>query len=266
MTKSDIINKLCSIHSDKIMEKRALIRKLMNNHIMARAPIFFPKIFRARPVLYPGLFTHLDQLWSPPPEKVKTYGRANGPGKPVFYAAENPHTALIETTPNCQVSVYLELELKEITSKPFHFVVGPYEKFKKKGINLERSNDPDVETFLVDEFRKQQTVKGRSPYQYSSLISELFFRYTELDGLIYPSVPFGFKWLNFAFKPESVSKLYIPKKVTVVLGWNNRWVKIGTGVIANKNNIEYQADDCAIENIPAISKSNINKLNALFYK
>jgi RES domain len=262
--KKKIIRVLRATSPDDVLEKRLLIQKLMTSYTIKSVPVYFPKIYRVRPVEHPGLFRNLKELWSPPPDCVKKYGRVNGPGKPIFYAAENPNTALKETTPNGQVSLCLELEFKDPESKPCHYVVGAHEEFHRRGVKTKCDNDPHVEDFLVEEFRKETVVGNRSSYEFSSLVSEVFFESSDLDGLIYPSVQFGFKWLNIAFRPESVNKLYSPKNVTVFVGRQGLWAKVGSGFIIDGDRIEYVADNLTIENLPSISKDGIDMLKVLF--
>jgi hypothetical protein len=264
MTKKEVVEMLRLTHPCELERRRLLVSILMTNYRIERIPIYFPKIYRVRPVEYPGLIKTVDQLWSPPEDRVKSYGRANIPGNPVFYASENKNTSLIETTPNGQVSLCLELVIRDGILKPFHFFVGPCEKLKNHGVSIKYTNDPVVECFLEYEFRRQRDGINDSPYEYSSLISEIFFKCEKLDGLIYPSVPFGFKFLNIAFRPTSVDKMYVPKNVEVFVGWMKCWAKVGSGRIINNVDIVYQSDKKAIYNLPSIDQKGIDMLNSLF--
>ncbi len=137
VTKKDIINQLRSIPPPDRETQRCLIRRLMSGLVKRTVPFCFPKLFRARKITDRRLFFKIGELWYPPPTKVCSYGRVHVPGKPMFYAGENEHTALKETTMDGDVAICLEIKLKSDYRSPRLFAAGRDRILQQRGIGPE---------------------------------------------------------------------------------------------------------------------------------
>lgn len=231
---SKLISKLNRIDFDDVdfMEIREIINKLfIKSSIVPVINIGVDKfIFRVRknPESKP---VHVNELKHPPKQYVTGYQRCNEPSNPIFYAATNRKSAILETDVNVDDIIYIS-----------QWRVS--EDFACNSLLLIENNDftyPEhqyqLNTFIETVFTHPVHSTFSNKYKITAAIADkLMNNYSKSDdiykiskkgsvGLIYPSVKNIGKSYNIALKPHIANnKLHlmhiIEAKVLEVRGKN----------------------------------------------
>jgi len=266
--KKSIIDQLTNrVSRLTISEREDLVGKLLTGFFQWRIPLHLPNVYRARPNNAGQLFSQVEALWYPPDRNKVGLGRANMPRCPVFYGAENRHTALREsTTGNGDVLTVLVCKFTGGSARPRLFAIGFDRLPPRRGRNLKelatRQSGPVqqlLSSYLGDEFTKSVASGNESEYANSAAVASVYFRPGGAEGLLFPSVAFGLEWLNVALKVEAVDRYYKPDKAEVLYDHHNCWAKIAAGTIVDEA-IEWELDVGAIRNIPGLDSHTQERL------
>lgn len=188
--------------------KQALMPLMAGHFIGSTATNVAEPIYRAVP--WSVKPTNKAQLGYPPHEIV-LQGRANNPGKPIFYGSAGCHSTIMELEPNPGDRLVIS---KWRTKANLHLVCAGYSN-EKSGMTRykelpwvktyaadplsQRKSNGVVHEFITHEFTKRVSTKERWKYKISAAISELMLNALsfgiggaptiELAGILYPSTP-----------------------------------------------------------------------------
>lgn len=168
------------------------------------------------------VFNSLSDLWCPPKEMVRTYGRLNSIGEQVLYTSGGGHTCLneINPPPGSMITCVEFVSVEAITA----IEIGMHNKFRKdpffdrywkrfdyqlnrhyKGDRRMLSLDNKFKDFLASEFTKSVFPTQEDLYKRTIAIANSFFSSPDIECIIYPSVKSRLKDANFAI-PEEVAR------------------------------------------------------------
>ncbi|MFN8288732.1 MAG: RES domain-containing protein [Chitinophagaceae bacterium] len=182
-------------------------------------------VFRTRTHETDNFFENISEISLPPSGAVKSFARCNVPQQPVFYCSDYRPTSYMEL---------LQYWAEEKTGEFLHVTIGkwrfknplkllivtsPFQEDrttdfdKAHGFALDHNiNQMDKEMkegailfnkYLFDKFRKPAK-KDPLTYIITSGYCNLAYTKTrgQIDGLLYPSVPYDGKGVNLAIKPD----------------------------------------------------------------
>jgi hypothetical protein len=168
----------------------------------------------------------VEHLQYPPPECVRSYGRANWPGKPVFYAATERDTALLEMRPQVGERLILSQWEPLVAKSPEVRELGLLETLTRLrpdlAAKLKETLEPShaqglsvddlkknrlIRTFLAQQFTKVVSTGCEHEYRLSATIAATLM-HGEADGLVYASIATVQSGVNVALRPESLDRLY----------------------------------------------------------
>jgi hypothetical protein len=196
-------------------------------------------LFRARPNKDPRFWDKVSDIHYPKPDYVRSYGRANSPGKPIFYCSSSLHQTAFETLQNLKYSTSLEREIGQITvgvyevKSPLHVAMiidSPVLHGIRNDIRsaheeaqavLSKNNqlaDTTIAQNLISQFFAEQFTKSdiqtpddyKISVQYTNAIREMNkamapeYHSERFDGINYPSVAMKYMGDNQALFIESV--------------------------------------------------------------
>lgn len=150
------------------------------------------------------LFNEIHEVWSPQKGKGKM-GRLNYKGDPIFYAAHNPATALLEIRPEKEeIITCFTFKLKPPTLRGVQLGA---KAIQKGEIKFNSEIDKLLYEFISKECKK--IVPEDNPGLYCpTILFAKSFGLNNFDAFIYESVSARYNGINFAFKPEFVKKNY----------------------------------------------------------
>ena len=201
-------------------ELRNRISRFMNGYAVknVRLP---PHALVYRGIRCPNLPLHVSELQHPPESMVQDFGRANRPGKPVFYSTTDWSTVFWELRANkgelLVVSTWItkkELRLMLVGYIPMVLdQLGTARRFDVSAApsSLDTAANQAIHEFLASEFTKTIPQTENHRYKMSAAIASLFLeerfggkKSTLIDGLMYPTVARNGRADNIAFMPETL--------------------------------------------------------------
>ena len=194
---------------DKIIESFNLI-SIFNFIVMNIGNI---PVFRVRKIEKGDKHDHQNDIWAPPPEKVKTLGRVNQAGESVFYAALDPVTAVREV----RLQPGDEFTLGQFWLSPMadgnntSIIISIPCRTYAQSIN-QRLCTMILNDFIFSEFTRQISVDTEFQYKATCAISKLLLELPYKDSLIYPSMC-DFEFYNIALKHDSAKKRIASKQI-----------------------------------------------------
>jgi hypothetical protein len=173
----------------------------------------FGKFYRARKCAEKP--TKLEELSYPPVEQA-LLGRANLPGRQVFYCSANPSAIFFEL--NTRPGDFITISTWILKDPALLFSIG-YDKEALKQLNLNQdcqeilissSNSlepqPEIIQFLEKAFTQNITEAEEYKYKLSAAIAEYFYCIQPYCGLVYPTRAMQADVKNFALNCKLVDK------------------------------------------------------------
>jgi len=164
-------------------------------------------LWRARRNRRRRLVTSAFELACPPPDKISKYGRFNDIGCPVFYAAADFHTALLEIRPGVGDFITVGRFVPTGSAEFRYMEVGVAGKLIQ-GVNYVSPLDHHstlknemVTVFVQDELTKVVPEGKESEYKISVAIGEILMQ-SRGGTLLYPSMIRYRKGINAAVRPD----------------------------------------------------------------
>jgi len=148
-------------------------------------------------------FHAVSELWEPPKQFLKNYGRLNKPHEPVLYTSLLPRTACLEThiDPNDYFGIVKYIAKRDILCN----VIGGSYNYPSLGVTEQRviANHELLVSFLREEFSREVTPGNEFQYKVSWTISRDYFDLPAewQDAWMYPSVQDRGQY-NLCFRPE----------------------------------------------------------------
>lgn len=241
------LSEIDDTYLERFIEDKIKIVPYTNGVIKAGA-----ELFRARLNINEEPFTEVKDIWVPPIDLIKDYGRANRPKEQIFYCASNFRLASFEViqdfknsfSPKHEVAfltigvwkVIDDINLADIIHSPvLHNVRDDIRaNFKKhQEILYQKHLTPEIATasslisqFFSDQFTKRE-IKSPHDYKISAYYTRLLktmnskiapqFTKEKFDGVNYPSVAMKYKGDNQAIFFESAKqKLKLINAIQVV--------------------------------------------------
>ena len=149
------------------------------------------------------VYEEVSDLWYPP-AKFTQYNRASFPGESVFYCASGNATALLELRP--KVGQVISMMTCTVTKPRVRIkLVAGEAYFNELGLSARQL---PFELLCNKAFR----IVANRPFDYfvCSGLGSLLFKFTDLDGICFPSVATDLYGVNFALRPEIVDQFIRP--------------------------------------------------------
>lgn len=189
--------------------------------------------FRARLHDTQQLYEHVSELWYPPAETVKRFGRLNPPGKSLLYLAANRDIATLEVRPRRgDFLTTLSVRLKNANACPTVFELGVHDKAVEHGketdIRLVHTtthglqllgghsnahNNSVIRHFLARHMTRAVDRGEEHRFKISAAIGEILLKGGTTDGVQYPTIAgdgTGDWGQCIALKPAAADRLYEP--------------------------------------------------------
>lgn len=259
MTVSDLIARARSLDSRtaSVADYRAVFDQLANGHIFATITPSDGLWYRARANIGQTHFTEIQQLWCRPIEEADQVklGRANEPGKPVLYLANDGATALREipfssggwvTVLSCRAAPNTKLNLQEIGLRENvrkGNLPSIYEEIDRRIAAAhsqgygDRINHPLVRSYFSEEFTRSVGHGEDHLYKPTAAIASLLMSYAECDGIAYPAVRSDKQDVNIALKPEAAGRKLEVVRVDVVQAFREPDGKIAVRLLKSSSGI-----------------------------
>jgi hypothetical protein len=210
------------------------------------------ELFRARLNVNEKPFPFVNDIWTPPVDRINNYGRANRPGEQIFYCASNFRLAAFEVIQDFKNSLSPKHEVAFLTIgvwktlKPLHVALiidSPVlhnirhdirDNFEKNQALLNKGHLTNevvtannlISQFFSDQFTKSN-IKSHNDYKISALYARRLkesskhiakeYKSEIFDGINYPSVAMKFKGDNQAiFIDSAKNKLKLINVIQVV--------------------------------------------------
>ena len=211
---------------------KAQLKRLFQGYSCITRIVEAKQAWRSRRLEQSLPYSHVRELWYPPSEKVKSYGRLNKPGRPMMYVSASHGAAILEMRPNVgDRFVVLQLKLKDELNMPHVMELGVAEKASQHGLEtsvhlLEQT--PAGREFLKNNIRKNLAIRSylareltqvvprgeEARFKVSAQIAELLMDSKSIDGVLYPCMAgdvakYG-GGVNMAIKPQSADRLFVP--------------------------------------------------------
>jgi tetratricopeptide (TPR) repeat protein len=186
-----------------IDEVETEIHKVMKYYFTELAWIIPQSLYRARKNKPGEIFTHVNEMWYPPPGACTRLGRLNESGQSLFYCSTSGGVAVMELRPGFGDVITLMTARPRVASERMYCAF----------LGLETSADPATQAaveeyaarlkklllehhdkwLLVNEFLRDlftSVVKEGEEHRYkpSIAIARALFAISYVDGIIYPSV------------------------------------------------------------------------------
>jgi hypothetical protein len=165
------------------------------------APVLGREQVLYRGVLWPERPMQLRQLWHPPPDRVHTWGRANRPGQPMFYASTSRAAVFFEldVAPGQFVALSRWRVCKKLWANNVGFtseVMHSHGSTRKEPPHWEQRNPPPatpanrlVHNFFAESFARKVEKGHEHEYKLSVAITEKLFGNLFTDGLLIEDLP-----------------------------------------------------------------------------
>lgn len=172
-----------------------------------------------------GDYLRIKDLSYPNPEFVKSYARANKPLQQLFYCSENRPTSFIELLNNreCEVGDEITLTIacwQLVEPLDVVLVFNPANSrsskyYQKHGVGYDdfiskidegyRDGTNKLFQFIGACF-EEPAIANKDAYMLTCAYSNLVFTKEKVEGIIYPSVPFGGDGFNIALFPKVIDE------------------------------------------------------------
>ncbi len=198
-------------------------------------------LWRARATEWGQRIDAINEIWYPPADKIRTFGRANNIGKPVFYCSDHPGTAVMETKgPRDGPFTIMACGLKDGGRPPIVIPLGlgrslPQGK-NQAGAQFTQSDLPpllesrtgqlhdeaaELQAFLREEFTKIVPPGAEYLYKITVAISEMLLESQvkggpPTDGLVYAPVSAAVG-TNIVLSARAADELMYPLACWVVI-------------------------------------------------
>jgi len=147
------------------------------------------------------LYSNINQLTYPPSEYVSV-GRANLPGKSVFYCSNAPGTSVLEVRP--KLGEWVTSYEIEIQKENLNGLVVGIDATKNSNFESLNSHDKGINKFLNQIFTQEIKENEKEKYFKTALFVEAYKNFK--DCIIYPSVASNAKGYNYLFQKEFIDK------------------------------------------------------------
>ena len=178
-------------------------------------------------------FTHLNELWCPPIDKIERIGRCNDKGEQILYMSGGGDTALREINPPIgSVVTCLECELVEdikvfeigvLKNNQGEVFLQQLANFHKSSINQFYKGDHDLldldtklKDYIVEEFTKQILIGDEHLYKKTISIAKYFLSNPTIEGLMFPSIKSNLLSINYAIPKQFADKKLKPIRIDVL--------------------------------------------------
>ncbi len=186
--------------------------------------------FRTRTHTDTEYFNNIDEITFPPNGIVKSYSRCNRPNQSVFYSSENRPTSYMElveywaSEKNIGDKIAVSIGMWEF-QRDLNFYIIPRPKIQDRKTKeeklygemydrkmAERGFDANTKQVsdLIFEFMYREFSRpaknDKKTYLITSAFSNLIMTNPGIDGILYPSVPFGGNGYNSAIKKSVVEE------------------------------------------------------------
>jgi hypothetical protein len=168
-----------------------------------------------------GDYLRIKDLSYPDPEYVKSYARVNKPLQQLFYCSENRPTSFIELLNNreCEVGDEISLTIacwQLVEPLDVVLVFNPANSRSSKYYQKHGVGYDDFITQIDEAYRdgtnklfkfigagfEEPAIENKDVYMLTCAYSNLVFTKEKVEGIIYPSVPFGGDGFNVALFPK----------------------------------------------------------------
>ena len=195
-------------------------------------------IYRARKNVGETPFVTTAELWYPPASVVRTRGRFNEIGTPMFYASNRMNGALFEVRPmvgNVITVLVVRTRQTSIVLKSAHIglersmapELGPVERTRMLQDNprfqaMLKEKRINRKWLLVDNFLSDMATNHFSPedeqskYRITNAIAQVLFGIPSVEALNYPSVATALNCLNICLRPEIADKHFIASEAWMI--------------------------------------------------
>lgn len=196
---------LCSTEAKTIIK---LIAPLTN--LPRRIPVLPSNLvlYRVRVCDKPS---HVGELSYPPPQYLKDFGRANLPGRSVFYCCNVREAPFYELRPEVGQTAVIScwVTTADLIVNPVGFTQQTFSRLNLKGnydMNWMGSANQIVNEFFEKAFTRVVSQEENYLYKLSAAIAQIHYGHPTkgLLGIIYPSIPLQANAINFALKPRFV--------------------------------------------------------------
>jgi hypothetical protein len=237
--------------------------------LAALAPVSVGSVCEPGTTLYRGTTHHIsipsriEEIWYPPANRIRSFGRANRPGAPMFYCCSDPNGAFREI--GAKFGQYAVLATwVTIKRMILHDVGYSDEVLKRAGATRllpERhaqfyaqnlmSDTREVRKFLALAFTDSTT----NHYRVTAAIAEMFLACDDIAGIMYPAVAKSANVDNLALLPEFVRSGLKLTEASVVYIDDVTPDGIGGNVIArlqsaDDGNLVWESTGSGTTNIP----------------
>lgn len=191
-------------------------------------------------------YKSIEEIATPKPQYVSRFGRCNKPSTPIFYCSENRKTSYAELidywldNKHAGQHVYATIS-SWYTKRPMNLIivaspdiqerVSTYDKYYGKALDEQLSQMTShireayiiYHRYLFDKF-KMSAKHDPHPYIITSAYSALALSKAGnlADGIMYPSVPYLRRGLNFALRPEFINTANIELRFVL----RNKFIRV----------------------------------------
>jgi RES domain-containing protein len=155
--------------------------------------------------------TRIEELWYPPADRIRGFGRANSPGVSIFYCCSAPTGAFKEL--RIEIGQYAVLsEWTNIQKMILHEIgysdkvlrrAGATRSLQRRHAKFARSLTPDVRR-IRDFLELSFTEPTAKHYRITAAIAQMFLAADDIAGIMYPAVAKNADVDNLALLPEFV--------------------------------------------------------------
>jgi len=213
------------------------LRTIMDQYHIKMNNLYLNGLLRARKNNEREDFNHVRELWYPPQEKIKIYGRLNNIGQSLFYASSNAQTAIYElrhqagdritvlvVRPKENVSyfsniVFIGLDRSsapEVSSINKSESLKNSEEFKRGVGSKNHKKFVLIDSFLEDLLTLKIEEGEEYKYKPTVILAEILFSIPNIDALNYPSVATNLNGINFCTTPEKADEHFYGDEAWVI--------------------------------------------------
>lgn len=217
-----------SLRSNQI---EARVRRIFGGYSCITRRVEAREAWRARRLADAIPYRHVKDLWYPPADKIKTYGRLNRPGQSMLYVSASHHSAILEMRPEIgERFVVLQMRLRNDGELPHVMELGVAERATQHGLKarvhlveqtafgrafLGRSvrKNMAIRSFLARELTKVVPHGQEDLYRVGVAIADILMESRSVDGVEYPCMAGDASsyrgGVNLALKPVAADRLFV---------------------------------------------------------
>lgn len=159
-------------------------------------------------------------------QNIRTFGRANEPGQPVFYCSNSYHVARIETSEITRQNIDKDCEFTTTGAWKIQndlCLVSILTNQEIRGQNVPFDSTSDVFEHMIEQdevveavhkfldYISKEFTRKSEGYPTDYMLSSAFFNYvinnlSDVDGIMFPSTLYRVEGVNLALKPSSVDE------------------------------------------------------------